>query len=251
MHTHNIINIDDIFVIWSHGLQELNSFLEYMNQFHNTIKFTMEYSNEQIVFLDTIVKKCKFSNKLLVELYTKPTDTHNYLHFNSFHPGHTKRGGPYGQFLRVRRNCTLISDYKKHSLFLKEKYLQRGYPESLLESSRLRALREDRSKLLNPSRNKDSESDKNKDNVLPLVLTFHPSNRTVKEIIMKHWGMLQFSDICKEALPPKPLFATRKNTNLRDELIKSRLSPFYNPAVTGIIDQNDWQYWFFSKWHSV
>ena len=110
----------------------------------------------------------------------------------------------------------------------------------MLESSRsrLRALREDRSKLLNPSRNKDPQLNKNQDNVLPLVLTFHPSNKTVKEIIM-NWGMLQFSELCKEALPAKPLFGTHKNNNLRDELIKSMLAPFYNLSVTGIFDRNN------------
>ena len=222
--------IDDIFVVWPHDLNELNTFLTYMNSFHDTIKFTMEFSNEKIVFLDTIVKKARFTDKLLVELYTKPTDTHNYLHFSSFHPGHTKRGGPYGQFLRVRRNCTLESDYNKHSLFLKSKYMERGYPEPLLENSRLKALRTDRTQLLDPLR-KDSENKKRAQNVLPLILTFHPSNSQVRDIITRNWGILKFSDLCKEALPENPLFATRKNRNLKDELIKSRLEPL-KPKVT-------------------
>ena len=222
--------IDDIFVVWPHSLDDLNAFLTYMNSYHDTIKFTMEFSKEKIVFLDTIVKKARFTNKLLVELYTKPTDTHNYLHFNSFHPGHTKRGGPYGQFLRVRRNCTLESDYNKHSLFLKSKYMERGYPEPLLENSRLKALRTNRTQLLNPLRNQ-TENKKKAENVLPLILTFHPSNSQVREIIMKNWGVLKFSDLCQEALPEIPLFATRKNRNLKDELIKSRLEPL-RPKVT-------------------
>ena len=229
--------IDDIFALWTHGLDELHLFLDYMNNFHHSIKFTMEFSNENIVFLDTIVKKAKYSNNLLVELYTKPTDTHNYLHFNSFHPGHTKRGGPFGQFLRIRRNCTLLSDYDKHSEYIKKKYLERGYPVALVESSRSRARSYDRATLINPDRIKKPNKD---ENVLPLVLTHHPSNHVVKEIIMNNWGMLQYSDLCKAALPEKPLFATRRNTNLKDLLIKSRLDPYSQPQVSGSITKCNW-----------
>ena len=229
--------IDDIFALWTHGLDELYLFLDYMNDFHPSIKFTMEFSDERLVFLDTIVKKAAYSNTLLVELYTKPTDTHNYLHFNSFHPGHTKRGGPFGQFLRIRRNCTLITDYDKHSEYIKEKYIQRGYPASLIEGSRARARSYNRAKLLDPNRKKDTPKN---DNVLPLVLTYHPSNVVVKEIITNNWGLLKYSELCKAALPEKPLFATRRNTNLKDILIKSRLDPFSQPQVTGRIIQNYW-----------
>ena len=211
-------------------MNDLNAFLDYMNSYHETIKFTMEFSQDKIVFLDTLVKKAKFTNKLLVELYTKPTDTHNYLHFSSYHPGHTKRGGPYGQFLRVRRNCTLESDFNKHSLFLKSKYLERGYPEPLLENSRLKALKTDRSQLLDPLRT-SSRNKQKAENVLPLILTFHPSNSQVRDIITRNWGILKFSDLCQEALPENPLFATRKNKNLKDELIRSRLDPL-KPKVT-------------------
>ena len=222
--------IDDILVIWTHGEEQLQNFHEFINQYHPTIKFTMEFSHEQIVFLDTLVKKSADKDKLLVELYTKPTDTHNYLHFKSAHPGHTKRGGPYGQFLRIRRNCTLDTDYQKHSLFLKEKYLQRGYPENLLEYSRERAQKQNRAELLKPKLPpQDSQGQTQTQtpapNVVPLILTHHPSNHQVRKIIMDNWGILKYSDLCTKALPEEPLFATRKNTNLKDLLIRSRMTP--------------------------
>ncbi len=45
--------INDVFVIWEHGQETLNIFLERINEFHDTIKFTAEYSAERIIFLDT------------------------------------------------------------------------------------------------------------------------------------------------------------------------------------------------------
>ena len=201
--------IDDIISLWTHGLKELLEFHDYLNSLHESIKFTMEYSDTQIIFLDTIVKKHPTENRLIVELYTKPTDTHNYLHFSSSHPSHTKRGGPYGRFLRVKRNCTLDEDFEKHSNFLKNKYVERGYPESLVEN-RIKAKLQNRNELLNPTRNNDSKQNKNQkeQNVVPLVLTYHPSNQQVRDTIMNNWGILQFSERCKKALPEKPLFAT-------------------------------------------
>ena len=49
--------IDDIFMIWSYGIQELVIFMEILNNQHPTIKFTYEYSEKEISFLDTIVYK--------------------------------------------------------------------------------------------------------------------------------------------------------------------------------------------------
>ena len=40
--------IDDIFMIWNHGEAELQKFLEYLNNIHEKIKFTHEFSNESI-----------------------------------------------------------------------------------------------------------------------------------------------------------------------------------------------------------
>ena len=66
--------IDDIFMMWEHGEEELQKFLETPNCYHPTIKFTAEYSRAKINFLDvTVVKK---GNQLITDLYIKPTDTH-------------------------------------------------------------------------------------------------------------------------------------------------------------------------------
>ena len=51
--------IDDILALWTHGL-------ECMNKFHESIKFTMEFSLEKIVFLDTLVKISEDKQYLLI-----------------------------------------------------------------------------------------------------------------------------------------------------------------------------------------
>ena len=66
--------IDDIFVLWNHGEESLNSFVEEINQAHPTIKFTTEWSRDSVSFLDTTVTIV--DGQIVTDLYVKPTDTH-------------------------------------------------------------------------------------------------------------------------------------------------------------------------------
>ena len=75
--------IDDIFLIWPHGEDSLKAFIEYINQYHHSIKFTADYSFNTINFLD--VQVIKEGNNLVTDLYIKPTDTHQYLEASSCH----------------------------------------------------------------------------------------------------------------------------------------------------------------------
>ena len=45
--------LDDLLIIWTHGRDELDKFLEYVNRCHQSMKFTMEASAERVDFRDT------------------------------------------------------------------------------------------------------------------------------------------------------------------------------------------------------
>ena len=87
--------IDNIFFIWEHGEEYLEKFLNKLNTFHPTIKFTAECSQETINFLDVNVRLVE--GKLMTNLLVKPTDTHQVLDPSSSHPYHCKKGIPYSQ----------------------------------------------------------------------------------------------------------------------------------------------------------
>ena len=97
--------IDDVFFIWTHGEEKLDSFINFLNSSHDTIKFTSEHSSNSINFLDVKVS-VKQGGVLTTELFCKPTDTHQYLHKTSCHPLHTKKAIPYSQALNLRRICS-------------------------------------------------------------------------------------------------------------------------------------------------
>lgn len=103
--------IDDIFFIWTHGEEELEKFLSYINGFHDSIKFTAETSKNKVNFLDHTKVKLTMDGDLYTDLYVKDTGKSNYLHFTSAHPSHCKRAIPYGQFERIIiRKCTKETD---------------------------------------------------------------------------------------------------------------------------------------------
>lgn len=100
--------IDDIFIIWTGTETQHSAFYDHCNSFHKSIKLTIEYSMEEITFLDTVVHRDKDGN-LVFGLYCKPTDKHCYLHFQFNYPHSQKLPGPYSQYLRIRRICINLS----------------------------------------------------------------------------------------------------------------------------------------------
>ncbi|XP_072400412.1 uncharacterized protein [Diabrotica undecimpunctata] len=77
--------VEDTFIIWTHGVDKLTEFLEYINSIHPKIKFTMELeSNQQLPFLDVLIIK-KENGNIGYTVYRKPTHTDRYLHADSHH----------------------------------------------------------------------------------------------------------------------------------------------------------------------
>ena len=85
--------IDDIFFIWEHGEESLKEFINEINSFHPTIKFTADWSKEKVNFLD--VEVTLRNGVLSTDLFVKATDTHQFLDPSSCHPYHCKKGIPY------------------------------------------------------------------------------------------------------------------------------------------------------------
>ena len=95
---------DDILFIWEHGEESLKVFIEQVDMFDSTIKYTAEYSKEEVNFLDANIKL--IDRELMTDLFVKPPDTHQFLDPTSCHLYHCKNGIPYSQALRINRICS-------------------------------------------------------------------------------------------------------------------------------------------------
>ena len=122
-------------------------FVTHLNGCHESIKFTLEQSYTEINFLDVKVQTAP-GGKLKTTLYCKPTDSHNYLLYSSEHPRHVLKGIPYSQFLRVRRTCSLVSEFRRNALMLCTHFLRRGYPKDLIFKAIIKAEVQNRANLL-------------------------------------------------------------------------------------------------------
>ena len=123
--------VDHIFFIWAYGEQKLERFLKDLNNFTPNLSFVHEVIKNCIPFLDLKVKV--IDGKLETDLYMKPTDHHQYLHYLFSHPEHIKRSIVYSQTLRVNRLCSLEKNFNYHKSNMKEWLIKRGYPTSVIE----------------------------------------------------------------------------------------------------------------------
>ena len=123
-------------------------FVDYLNNLHPTIKFTCSHSLTNIPFLDVMVS---LKDGLIeTDLYTKPTDKHQYLLISSCHPTHTKRSIPYSLALRLRRICSDNDTYKQRCKELMDYLVNRGYELNFLKTQIRRASDISRNDALKP-----------------------------------------------------------------------------------------------------
>ena len=206
--------LDDIFCIWTQGIDKLKEFFEKLNSFHPTIKFTMEHSLQKIDFLDVTV--IKNGSTLETDLFCKKTDTHQYLHSKSCHRNIYKRSIPYGQAVRLKRICSTEVTLTQRLQQLEEWLIKRGYKKDTVHSEIERVHSIDRETLL-------QKRQKVLDDNITLVLTYHPALNTVYEILQKAHRHTLKSPRLAAVLPAPPRLAFRNSKTLRDKLVRSRL----------------------------
>ena len=102
--------IDDMFFLWEHEKEKLKEFIEHLNEKHPTIKFTAEWTQTLMNFLDV-------------------TDSHQYLHSSSCHPYHCKKGIPYSQALLLNGICSDSNSFDRRCNDLEKWLIESGCSE--------------------------------------------------------------------------------------------------------------------------
>jgi hypothetical protein len=202
--------IDDIFFIWPHGETKLRAFMECANAINKSVQLTFEHSQCGVSFLDTQVNLV--NGRLVTDLYRKPTDTQQYLHFDSCHPKSQKLPIAYSQALRINKICSNRSDAIRHCNDLKQALVRRGYPKGPVDRYIRRALRVDRISLIFPPPKEPEEQ-----NLIPLVIPYHPDVAHIQQVLQTHLPMLQGTNISTKVYwqPPKRISRMLVSSNLR------------------------------------
>ena len=151
------------FFIWTESEESLEKILLDFNKFHPNLKFTNEKSKEKINSLD-VVRKIK-EHRIITDLYRKPTDGHQYFHFDSCHADHIERSIMFSQTLRSKRICPKKNDLDAHVKDLKIWSRKRGCPDNFIKDQVEKGLR------LTPS----DENNSKKVNGVTLIVTYNPA----------------------------------------------------------------------------
>ena len=69
-------------------------------------------------------------------MHVKSTYRHQYLHYTTSHPKHTKRSIVFSQSWRVSRICSQAQDFKTHTTEMRSWFYKRGYPKGLAKKKK-------------------------------------------------------------------------------------------------------------------
>ena len=199
--------IDDTFFIWTDTEENLDKFLEDLNKFHPNLRFTYEKLREKNNFLDVVIKIKE--GKITTNLFGKPNDGHQYLHYDFCHTEHIKRSIAFSQTLRLKR-MTVEN--------LKEWFRKRGYPEQLIKNQVTRAFQSARN-------NSSNNSKREKETGIPLVTTYHPRLKDLSSLIKRNLQYLYADQEVKKVFTPAPFFPFRSARNLKSFLVRSKVYP--------------------------
>ena len=212
--------IDDVFSLWDCNRNEVERFIEQTNTFHPTIKFTAEISENEIIFLDTVVFKGeRFIKESILDIKThyKPTETFQYTHFTSCHPPGVKRGFIKGEAIRLLRTNSSKTTFEKCLTNFKRRLEARGYPKKYIESSLSEVTFDSRQSALNQQKHKTAER------ILPFVTTYHPAVKKLKQIVMENWSFIENQPLLKTIFTNPPIISYKRGKSLKDMLVRAKL----------------------------
>ena len=159
-------------------------------------------------------------DRLHSDLYSKPSDAHQFLHPTSCHPKHTKTNLPYSLAFCLNRICSSQESLQKRITELEDFQKASGYPNSIIKRQIIRALGIPRSEALEPRATRSNDTDR-----IPVVITYHPSLPKPFQILKKHLRVLHSLDKCKKGIPNVSMVVYRRHSNDKDMVVQSTLLP--------------------------
>ena len=150
--------IDDIFLLFKGSRDDCAKLTDKLNNIMpGIIRLKCNFSEDDLEFLDLRIKIIE--GRLETEIYVKPTNLQLFLDYTSNHPQHCKDSIVYSQALRVVERCSQPDSAVPHMETLKEKFLERNYPEELVVSQIEKATSKNRKQIIFQPRKSKSEGD--------------------------------------------------------------------------------------------
>ena len=100
--------IDDIFMIWAHGIDKLKQLFSNANNIHPNITFIYEASTA-LPFLNVLIEIYN-TNTIYTTVYSRNTDKTAFIYYKSNHSIHLEDSS-FFYFLRYKRICLDLRDF--------------------------------------------------------------------------------------------------------------------------------------------
>lgn len=128
--------IDDLIFIWGQDVVSISHFFEYVNNNTSNLKFTVNFSNVSVNFLDLTLRGDCVSSKVIPSIYRKPGAENTILSPFSNHPKYTTISAiPMGEFIRVKRACSSPDTLKSSMQDTKHRLKTGGYNRRILDQA--------------------------------------------------------------------------------------------------------------------
>ena len=140
--------------------------------------------------------------KIVTDLYTKPTDKHQYLlHSQSCHPMHTESAIPFSLAPRLRRLCSTNEIFTLRTNGLIDYLYKLGYNRYFLQPKYSELTTSHGQKHSHPMTLQYWTNQ----NLFPFVITYNPALRSISSIIRKHFYILISFPVAITSLKLHPL----------------------------------------------
>ena len=166
--------IDDVIGVACCSRVELENYIHFVSNFHPALQFRHTISDTELSFLDITLRIT--NDHISTTIYYKDTDTHTYLHHQSSHPSHWKKGLPPSEFLRLRRLCSEDLDFLEKGGEMLSFFEQLGHSIALSQNDVQASRWFDWTDVLNNHNPSNQRSEG-----IALVLTYHPLKRKNQE----------------------------------------------------------------------
>ena len=199
--------IDDVVGTASCSKIKLHNFANFVNNFHQNLKFTWATSDDQLPFLDLSLKPT--AQGLATTIHYKETDSHSHLTYSSSHP--------------VHQICSDENDFNNKT----RKWLLSSYTTTILQQSSIWALQHVCTISQEAATWPSDGASTNKE-VIPLILTFNPTNIHAKNILTKNFELLKSDPQTMEIFcSSRGLGVYPRNSNLKTPWSTAIFSPVW------------------------
>ena len=209
---------DDIFTVWNHSREELDTFFNYLNTIDTTkkIQFTMSIGDKEgLEFLDLKLSLDHLTKKIIVDVYSKPTNSFTYVTPSTCYPRKNIENVPVGVALRLRRICDSNEKFEKRSQEYQNYLIARDYKPYKVQKqfSRVKAITREEARRPRTT---------NEYKAFPLITEYNPLLVDLNSVIKRNLPLLYYDNNMKNIFPEGNVKAQyRRGKNLKEILSPS------------------------------